>query len=223
MSPQCKALPAVSRIASGAGALAITSVLLLAVGLGFPPAASAASASPAVTAPQAAKAGTVAVARITGAVAAPAQADAASIARGRYLVAISGCNDCHTAGYSETGGKVSQSDWLLGQPVGFRGPWGVSYPANLRLTVQSMTEAEWLRFARVERLPPMPWFALRDMNDDDLRSLYRFVRSLGAKGERMPAPLAPNANVATPYIEFTPKNLPAVSQFAPTAKQGGRG
>lgn len=212
MSPECKALPAVSRVASAAGALAITSVLLLAIGLGFPPAASAQTASrPA--ADQAARSGTVA----------PAQVDAASIARGRYIVSISGCNDCHTAGYSETGGAVPQSDWLLGKPVGFRGPWGVSYPANLRLTVQGMTEAEWLRFARVERLPPMPWFALRDMSDDDLRSMYRFVRSLGAKGERMPASLAPNANVSTPYIEFTPKNLPAMSQIPPTAKQGGRG
>ena len=193
MSPECKALPAASRIASAAGALAITSVLLLAVGLGFPARASAESSARHVTAP--------------GAVTAPAQADAASIARGRYLVATSGCNDCHTAGYAEAGGKVPQSDWLLGQPVGFRGPWGVSYPANLRLTVQGMSEGEWLKFARVERLPPMPWFSLRDMSDDDLRSLYRFVRSLGARGQRMPAPLSPSANVGTPYIEFTPKNL----------------
>lgn len=220
MSPECKALPAVSRVASAAGALAITSVLLLAVGLGFPPAVSA--ATPAAAAPPSAKAVTVAVAAgVTGAT--PAQADAASVARGRYLVSISGCNDCHTPGYSETGGRVAPSDWLLGQPVGFRGPWGVSYPANLRLTVQSVTEAEWLKFARVERLPPMPWFALRDMNDDDLRAMYRFIRSLGAKGERMPAALAPNANVRTPYIQFTPQNLPAVSQAAPAAKQGGRG
>ena len=206
MSSECNALAA-SRLASAAGALAITSVLLLAVGLGFPARASADGG----------------VARPVGPVAAPAQADAASISRGRYLVAISGCNDCHTAGYSEGGGKVPQADWLLGQPVGFRGPWGVSYPANLRLTVQSMSEGEWLRFARVERLPPMPWFALRDMNDDDLRSLYRFMRSLGAKGERMPAALSPKASVGTPYIEFTPKNLPAVSQAAPAAKEGGRG
>jgi mono/diheme cytochrome c family protein len=219
VSPESKALPPVSRVASAAGALAITSVLLLAVGLGFSARASAEAAARPVTASQPAKAATVAVASL----AAPAQADATSIARGRYIVSISGCNDCHTAGYSETGGKVAQSDWLLGQPVGFRGPWGVSYPANLRLTVQSVTEAEWLKFARVERLPPMPWFALRDMSDDDLRSLYRFVRSLGPKGERMPAPLAPNANVGTPYIQFTPQNLPAVSQATPAAKQGGRG
>ena len=213
MSPEYKALPAVSRVASAAGALAITSALLLAVGLGFSTRASAEPAGRPGTVPQAAKFA-----------AAPAQADAASVARGRYIVSISGCNDCHTAGYSETGGKVPASDWLLGQPVGFRGPWGVSYPANLRLTVQSVTEEEWLKFARVERLPPMPWFALRDMSDDDLRSTYRFIRSLGPKGARMPAPLAPNANVGTPYIQFTPQNLPAMSQAAPVAaKQGGRG
>ena len=29
----------------------------------------------------------------------PAQADEAQIARGGYLVSVSGCNDCHTAGY----------------------------------------------------------------------------------------------------------------------------
>jgi len=39
----------------------------------------------------------------------------------------------------------------------------VSYPANLRLTVQSMTEAPWLVYARAERRPPMPWFNLREI------------------------------------------------------------
>ena len=32
--------------------------------------------------------------------------DAAAIARGRYLIRIMGCNDCHTAGYAANGGKV---------------------------------------------------------------------------------------------------------------------
>jgi mono/diheme cytochrome c family protein len=147
---------------------------------------------------------------------------AASVERGRYLVATSGCNDCHTAGYAENGGTTPPSDWLLGAPVGFRGPWGVSYPANLRLTVQGMSEVEWLRFARVQRLPPMPWFNLRDMSDEDLRSMYRFIRSLGPKGERAPAAVAPNGSVTTPFIQFTPQVLPSVSQSTPS-KPGGRG
>jgi hypothetical protein len=40
--------------------------------------------------------------------------------------------------------------------VGFKGPWGVSYPTNLRLSVQRMSEEQWLTYARAPRLPPMP-------------------------------------------------------------------
>ena len=136
------------------------------------------------------------------------KADKSTIARGRYLVMTSGCNDCHTPGYAQTGGKVPEADWLTGNPVGFRGPWGVSYPANLRLSAHSMPEAAWIARARSQLLPPMPWFALRDMTDADVRAIYRYIRSLGAKGVPAPAYVAPHRKVATPYIEFVPKNLP---------------
>jgi mono/diheme cytochrome c family protein len=207
--------PTPSRLAGAAGALVITSVILLAVGLGFPPSTSAQAVQRAASAPIQPKAPAVKVAIASG----PA---ASSIERGRYLVATSGCNDCHTAGYAEKGGTTPEADWLLGDSVGFRGPWGVSYPANLRLSFQGLSEAEWLRFARVQRLPPMPWFNLRDMNDDDLRSMYLFIRSLGPKGARAPTAVAPNGNVTTPFIQFTPQTLPSVSQSA-TSKAGGRG
>ena len=35
------------------------------------------------------------------------------VARGRYLVTIGGCNDCHTDGYLQNGGNVPEDDWLL--------------------------------------------------------------------------------------------------------------
>jgi mono/diheme cytochrome c family protein len=130
--------------------------------------------------------------------------DRARIERGRYLVKISGCNDCHTNGYAESGGAVPESQWLTGLPVGFEGPWGVSYPANLRLTMQRLTEQQWLATARAQRLPPMPWFALRDMSDDDLRALYMYVRSLGPAGEPMPAAVPPGRMASTPVIVFVP-------------------
>ena len=76
----------------------------------------------------------------------------------RYLVTIGGCNDCHTPGYMEKGPAVPESEWLTGVPVGFQGPWGTTYPANLRIVMKSMNEAQWLKHARQERLPPMPWF-----------------------------------------------------------------
>src|SRR3569623_349067 len=106
--------------------------------------------------------------------------------RGRYVVATAACNDCHTPGYPQSGGMVPQADWLIGNPVGFSGPWGTPPPANLCLLVQFVTEDQWLRKARSEMRPPMPWFALREMNDADLRAGYHFIHSLGAG-----SPLAP--------------------------------
>lgn len=128
--------------------------------------------------------------------------------RGRYLVTVSGCNDCHTPHYPESGGTIPEGDRLTGSAVGFQGPWGTSYPANLRLTLQNLTEQDWLQRARQPLRPPMPWFSLRDMTDDDLRAVYAYIRQLGPKGQPAPAFAAPGQAVSTPYIEFIPKNLP---------------
>jgi hypothetical protein len=66
-----------------------------------------------------------------------------------------------------------------------------------------MTEEQWLSIARAVRsLPPMPWFALRDMTDDDLRAIYHFVRSLGPAGEPAPAYVPPAAMPNPPYVQF---------------------
>lgn len=132
----------------------------------------------------------------------------AAIERGEYLARIGGCNDCHTPGYPEKAGGLPTSDWLTGSAVGFQGPWGTTYPANLRNVVQRMTEDQWVARVRAPMRPPMPWFNLRDMSEPDVRALYRFVKSLGAKGVDAPAYAAPGGRVATPYISFTPVNLP---------------
>lgn len=139
---------------------------------------------------------------------------AASHDRGRYLVAISGCNDCHTPSYPEKGGQVPATEWLVGSPVGFQGPWGTTYPSNLRLYVQSLTETQWIARARQPMRPPMPWFSLAAMSDSDLSSIYRFVRDLGAKGAPAPAYVEPGKPVTTPYVEMLPKNLPVPDQAA---------
>ncbi|HKQ12413.1 MAG TPA: hypothetical protein VJT80_03205 [Steroidobacteraceae bacterium] len=134
-----------------------------------------------------------------------AAAEDPAIKRGQYLVQIGGCNDCHTAGYAEKAGNLPMDEWLTGTPVGFRGAWGTTYAANLRLTLNALTEDQWVTFARVPRRPPMPWFNLRDMSDNDLRAMYRFIRELGPKGERAPAAAAPGVAVSTPVIVFEPK------------------
>lgn len=127
------------------------------------------------------------------------------VARGEYLVRTSGCNDCHTPGYPESGGEVPKSDWLTGNAVGFHGPWGTSYPTNLRRYVQGLSESDWLARVRQPMRPPMPWFNLRDMSDDDLVAVYRFIRTLGPAGEPAPMPTGPEEPARTAYIEFVPR------------------
>jgi len=128
-----------------------------------------------------------------------------SVAAGRYLVIAGGCNDCHTAGWGERNGDVPESEWLTGVPLGFRGPWGTSYPRNLRLTVASMTEDAFVaRLKAGAGLPPMPWMNVSRLAEEDMRAIYRFVASLGTSGDATPMPLAPGVEPSTPYIVFEP-------------------
>jgi mono/diheme cytochrome c family protein len=131
---------------------------------------------------------------------------ASDIDAGRYLVVIGGCNDCHTPGYAQTGGaQPAEADWLMGDTVGFAGPWGVSYPANLRLSFETMTEDDFVEMARAgQGRPPMPWPSLKAMSDSDLRAMYRYVKSLGPKGVQAPAPVGPGVAAETPVINFMP-------------------
>ncbi|MFB9847365.1 cytochrome C [Oceanisphaera arctica] len=125
------------------------------------------------------------------------------IERGRYLVKIAGCNDCHTPGYVQTGGMVPEELWLTGDRLGWHGAWGTTYPANLRLYMQGVSVEEWIQNARTRQLrPPMPWFALRDMTETDLRAIYSLVRYLGPAGEPVPAYVPPEQEPVGPLVRF---------------------
>lgn len=130
-------------------------------------------------------------------------------AAGKYLVRIGGCNDCHTPGYSESGGNVPVGHWLTGVPVGFRGPWGTSYASNLRLYVDPMSEDDFVRVMRARNdKPPMPWESLHAMSDPDLRAVYRFIKSLGKAGQPTPADVPPGQEPKTPYAVLAPPAMP---------------
>jgi mono/diheme cytochrome c family protein len=122
------------------------------------------------------------------------------VERGRYLVRITGCNDCHTPGYGLSNGDSPVEEWLTGDILGWRGPWGTTYASNLRLFTSKISEDQWVEFCRtLETRPPMPWFNLRDMKEDDMRAVYQFVRSLGPSGDRAPAFVPPEKEPTTPY------------------------
>jgi hypothetical protein len=116
---------------------------------------------------------------------------------------IGGCNDCHTAGYLAAESQIPESDWLLGDTFGWRGPWGTTYGPNLRLLLGALTEDQWLTLAKNLRArPAMPWWVLSEMNDDDLRAIYAFIRYLGPAGSPAPAYLPPDQEPPLPYAQF---------------------
>ena len=91
------------------------------------------------------------------------------------MAIIGGCNDCHTDGYLQTEGDVPEEQWLLGSPLGWRGPWGTTFPPNLRLGVQGLTEDQWVSLLHIRTaLPPMPWMNINQMAESDARVLYRY-------------------------------------------------
>jgi hypothetical protein len=83
----------------------------------------------------------------------------------------------------------------------FAGPWGVSYARNLtpdRLTGLGIwSEETFIETMRTGRhwgksrpiLPPMPWQNLNSLPDEDLKSIYAYLRSIKAIKNEVPDPI----------------------------------
>jgi mono/diheme cytochrome c family protein len=83
------------------------------------------------------------------------------------------------------------------------GPWGISFTANLTPDQNTglgiWTEDMFLRAIREGKhmgtsrpiLPPMPWPAYRNMNDDDLKAIFAYLKSLPPTANRVPDPMTP--------------------------------
>jgi mono/diheme cytochrome c family protein len=123
------------------------------------------------------------------------------IERGRYLVMIAGCNDCHTPNFLTNGGKTPEKDRLVGAKLGWRGPWGTTYATNLRLYFSEVTEEQWLHIAsEIQRKPPMPYYSLNAMRLADLKAIYRYIQFLGPAGNPAP-PFVPSGKTPPkPYV-----------------------
>jgi mono/diheme cytochrome c family protein len=125
------------------------------------------------------------------------------MALGRHLVIIGGCNDCHTPGYAPMEGNVPEETWLTGDSLGFRGPWGTTYPPNLRLYMEDLTEDQWVTEAQsLQTRPPMPWFNVNEFTEEELRAIYQYISSLEPKGEPAPEYLPPDQEPPPPYIQW---------------------
>lgn len=136
-------------------------------------------------------------------------AEEVSVERGLYISIIGGCHFCHTEGYREAEGKIDPAKALQGSSIGWRGPWGTTYAVNLRDIVLGYTEDKWIdRMKTRVNLPPMPWYQLQAMDESDLRSLYRYIKSLGFPGDSAPFYREPGKEPRTPYVTLDPPQMP---------------
>ena len=101
--------------------------------------------------------------------------------------------------------------YLMGPDVtAFVGPWGISYAANLTpdtaTGLGNWSEAQFIQTLRTGKhlgmengrpiLPPMPWYNFAQLPDDDLKSIFAYLKSLPAVSNRVPGPVAPDKVMA---------------------------
>jgi len=142
--------------------------------------------------------------------AATAQAPEVSAEYGRHVAIIGGCHDCHTANYNETEGEIDPDLALKGTAIGWRGPWGTTYPKNLLITARDQgSEDAFVQFLGDFRTrPPMPWYNIHAMTETDKRALYQYIVSLGDPGDPEPAYVPPDQEPVTPYYPIVPPAMP---------------
>ncbi|MDB5508043.1 MAG: cytochrome [Hyphomicrobiales bacterium] len=148
------------------------------------------------------------------AAAAPAFAQQPNVARGKYLAAISGCNDCHTAG--SFFGKRDVGKTLAGSEVAFEIP-GMGAFVGPNLTPDKATGlGNWsvdqivaaLRTGKRpdgrELAPIMPWRDLANLSDGDARSIALYLRNLPPISNKVPGPFGPGEKVTTFTMKISP-------------------
>jgi mono/diheme cytochrome c family protein len=146
---------------------------------------------------------------VTGAVAQQAQID-----RGKYLVTIGGCNDCHTPGYFF--GKPDMTRFLGGSEVGFEIPGlGVFHGPNLTpdpenglgnwSVAQIITALQTGKRPDGRELAPiMPWRAFANLTKDDATAIAVFLKSLPPVKNKVPGPFGPNEKPTAFVMKVVP-------------------
>ena len=116
----------------------------------------------------------------------------------------------HPAALKMPPAPAAQGPWLwsgAATNTAFAGPWGVSYAANLTPDQNTglgiWREEDFVGAIRTgkhfgvsrEILPPMPWSAFRNLTDEDLKSIYAFLRTIRPVSNLVPDPQPPAAPV----------------------------
>jgi mono/diheme cytochrome c family protein len=155
-----------------------------------------------------------ALAVATGLAIVPAAAQQSPIERGKYLVSLGGCMDCHTPGYFF--GKPDMGRYLGGSEVGFEIP-GLGVFAGPNLTPDKETGlGNWTDDQIVAALqkgtrpdgrmlaPIMPWRAMANLTPGDARAIVAYLRSLPPVRNKVPGPFGPTEKPTTFVMKIVP-------------------
>ncbi len=136
------------------------------------------------------------------------------IERGKYLVSIAGCNDCHTPGYFF--GKPDFSRAFGGSDVGFAIP-GVGAVVGRNLTPDKETglgdwTAEQIITAFTTGVRPdgrklspiMPYMELANLSNEDARAIAAYLQSIPSVKNAVPGPFGPKDVPSTPVFVIIP-------------------
>jgi mono/diheme cytochrome c family protein len=131
------------------------------------------------------------------------------VERGKYLVGIGGCTDCHTPGHFL--GHPDMTRYLGGSDVGFAVPGlGVFVGPNLTpdketglgtWTAQQIVTAITTGERPDKRLlaPSMPWRGLAALTKSDALAIAAFLKSLPPVKHKVAGPFGPN-EVPTVFV-----------------------
>lgn len=142
-----------------------------------------------------------------------ARADEAQLERGRYLVQIAGCTDCHTPGHFL--GKPDAARFLGGSDVGFEIPGvGIVYGPNL--TPDKSGLGNWSAEEIVAAIrtgatpdgrglvPVMPWPNLAALSDEDAFAIAAYLQSLDPVANEVPGPVPPGEPAPSFVMRIVP-------------------
>jgi mono/diheme cytochrome c family protein len=173
------------------------------------------------------KSGLVAIAAVAALCVQPpvARAEDAPVARGRYLVRICGCNDCHMPGYFL--GKPDASRFLSGSDVGFPLPDGrVVVGRNLTpdketgigsWTIEQIATAIRTGVRPDGRVlaPIMPYASYAYLTPSDVTAIALFLKTLPPVRHQIPGPFAANEKPTVFHWQLVPPQPPTAGLSDP--------
>jgi mono/diheme cytochrome c family protein len=148
------------------------------------------------------------------------------LARGKYLVSINGCTDCHTPGHFL--GKEDATKYLGGSDVGFAIP-GLGVFVGANLTPDKTTGlGNWTPAQIVTALttgktpegrmlaPSMPWREYSNLTASDAQAIAAFLKSLPPVQHQVPGPFGPTQTPSVFVMSVQPGDV-----YAGLPKRGG--